>query len=539
MRRKRSGEIDVLVIEDDPAALRLLAARLAKLGYEVATAGDGKDGWEIIQKRSPKVVLSDWNMPEVDGVQLCRLVKSDPDTQDVYFVLVTANEEISSMTQALDSGADDYLIKPYDFRELLARLRVGFRVWTLQHDLKLAAITDMLTGLYNQHHFLTLLDREFGLVTCYGKRVSLIFVDIDHFKKINDAFGHEAGNRALAEVARTLEATLRETDILGRYGGDEFAAVLPYTDLAEATALAQRFLEQASEVRVAGCEPIGLSVGVACSDDVRVSTANDLLNLADKALYQAKTDGRGCVRTSADVADPQGPGGAINLDKVRTLKAEFASFGQHVRDVYVHSVFALVEALEARDPYMARHSRNVAWYVEQLAEHMNLGREVAGILKRAAMLHDVGTVGVPDKILHKSAPLTEEEWQVLKRVPIISTHIVEQLGVLTAELPIIRHHREWYDGSGYPSGLAGEDIPLGARVLAAADAFDAMTTDRAYRDRKTSEQAVSEIESSAGRQFDPKVVQALKECWRANRQAWQDHVDRLVRWTQEHSACLA
>jgi HD-GYP domain-containing protein (c-di-GMP phosphodiesterase class II) len=197
--------------------------------------------------------------------------------------------------------------------------------------------------------------------------------------------------------------------------------------------------------------------------------------------------------------------------------------------VYIQSIGSLVQALEEKDPYTARHSLNVSYYTEQITRHMGCGEALVTSIRNAALLHDIGKVGIPDRILMKPSVLSPSEKIVMQQVPLISTRIIDHLRILESEMQIIRHQREYFDGSGHPAGLKGEQIPIGSRILLAADAFDAMTTDRAYRPMTSMEAALEELERFAAVQFDPRVVTALRQLAVQNRRTWQNRIDETVR----------
>jgi PleD family two-component response regulator len=207
--------IDVCIIEDDPAQRELLLRRLLREQLSVIEAHDGREGLEQIRRHHPRVVISDLDMPGVNGFELSRQVRSDASIDDTYLIVVTSSESREVRHRLLHAGADDFLVKPCDLVELLARVRNGLRVRQLQERLRRAALTDGLTGLWNHAHFRGLLDREFARTRRYGGEVALIMLDLDHFKAVNDTYGHEVGNRVLQATACYLERMVRDTD-LGR-----------------------------------------------------------------------------------------------------------------------------------------------------------------------------------------------------------------------------------------------------------------------------------------------------------------------------------
>ena len=522
--------VDVCVIEDDRDERELLLRRLLGEQLSVIEAHNGREGLELIRQHHPRVVVCDLQMPELDGLDVCREVREDPLLRGTYVIVMTACHERQTRHNLLNAGADDFLTKPCDFVELLARLKNGLRVRRLHEDLRRAALTDGLTSLWNHAHFRGLLDREFARTRRYGGEVALIMLDLDHFKGVNDTFGHEVGNRVLQATARHLSRTVRDTDIVARYGGEEFAIVCPHTNLDDAQQLAERIRRAMPEkVRVPEYPQLEVTatLGVVCSTDTDVHSVSDLINSADQALYAGKTQGRNRVISAAQVTDNV-IDGVVRVDEVDRLRKQVQTLSMQAKELCLQSIWSLVQALEARDPFTACQSRNVTAYTSCLAEAAGWPEVLRAAVTNAAMLHNLGKIGVPDRILQKPGRVTEEEARVLRQVPLISCKILEPLRIFDTETLIIRHLRERYDGTGYPQGLAGTTIPLGSRLLAVAEAFDAMTSDRAYRRRRSIDAAVTEILDSAGAQFDPQFADLLERVVTDRRSAWQVRIDETV-----------
>jgi len=318
----------------------------------------------------------------------------------------------------------------------------------------------------------------------------------------------------LQQVGQMLKTSVREPDTVARYGGEEFVVIAPEASLEQAEDLAERLRQkligQLGPEEMHGNWVTG-SFGVASDEDSSVTTASSLVVLCDRALYAAKRAGRNCVVTSARLSQLT----QENEDdpaEVQELRRQVASLSIQAKEAYVQSIWALVQALEARDKYTARHSQNVTFFAEQIAIRLKLSPALVRSVRLAAMLHDIGKIGIPDGVLMKPGALTEDEWAVLRRVPQLSANIVDHMRILQAELPMIRHQRENYDGSGYPMGLTGDQIPIGSRILMVADAFDALTTDRVFRPSRNITDALSEMRRHADTQFDPMVVEALAGC---------------------------
>lgn len=291
----------ILIAEDDPVSRRLLEATLCKWGYQVIACPDGTAAWQALQQAdTPSLAILDWMMPGMDGVQVCREVRKRGNEPYVYLLLLTAKNQKSDIISGLEAGADDYIIKPFEANELRMRLRAGRRILDLQAELIFAreklreqATRDSLTRLWNRAAILGILQRELDRAQRGGTMLSIIMADLDHFKRINDTYGHLAGDVVLREAARRMRTAMRPYDEIGRYGGEEFLLVLPDCDTSGAVTLAERLrvaVRGEGMVLAEGVVPITLSLGVATSD-----TAQDLetfLAAADVALYRAKDSGR-------------------------------------------------------------------------------------------------------------------------------------------------------------------------------------------------------------------------------------------------------
>lgn len=305
----------ILIAEDDNVSRRLLEVTLSKWGYEVIACVDGVAAWKVLQApEAPQLAILDWMMPKMDGVKVCRYVR-DPQQRSpepyIYLILLTAKSQKGDIVEGLEAGADDYLIKPFDMQELRMRLRAGQRIIELLGELTFArealkerAHHDSLTRLYNRATVLEMLDRELARVSRQRELeqeayVSVILADLDHFKHINDTYGHLAGDAVLRETARRMRDALRPYDSIGRYGGEEFLLVLSGCNATGAAALAERLRIAVNERTIIlseGHVSVTLSAGVTTSKGNH--TAEVLVKAADTALYRAKRHGRNRVETS-------------------------------------------------------------------------------------------------------------------------------------------------------------------------------------------------------------------------------------------------
>jgi diguanylate cyclase (GGDEF)-like protein/putative nucleotidyltransferase with HDIG domain len=370
----------------------------------------------------------------------------------------------------------------------LAVLQRG-RIRALRTRISDAARSDPLTGLLNRRSFDELLELEVERARRTGRPLSVLFGDLDNFARVNAEQGHEAADAALELVARDLGKWKRRIDRAARIGGDEFALLLPETDEHGAHILAER-LRRATH-RSFGDAPVPLTIcfGVA-SHPCHGGDSATLMRSAERAMLAAKQFGRDrSVVYSADVPTMLGVAGAPG-------------------DLQLATVIALAEALDIRDTGTAKHSHMVGHYAELMAIELELESAHVERVRLAGVLHDVGKIGVSDAVLSKPGPLSADEWVEMKTHPEIAARLLSRPEFDDVRGWILAHH-ERPDGGGYPFGLGREQIPLEARILAVADAFEAMTADRVYRAAIGHAAARAELEAGAGTQFDAEVVEAF------------------------------
>jgi diguanylate cyclase (GGDEF)-like protein len=350
----------------------------------------------------------------------------------------------------------------------------------LQSQLESHAGRDPLTGLLELTPFMNSLGQELLRAGRYGRPVSVVRIDIDAFEAVNIQYGREVGDRVLATAARLVVGQTRVQDTICRVAGDQFALLLPETDAAGAAVCAERILAALERLTAEGVEGLRASAGVAPFE--RGQSGERLLAAAGAALKQAQEDGGGRVALS-------GAGGAA----------------EYVRG---DGALALMAALSERDAWTAAHSRAVGNLAATLAQKLGLSAE-ADTIRTAALLHDVGKMAIPDVVLNKPLALDEDEWSLMREVPLAGERILRSVPGMGAAARLVRHVHERLDGSGHPDGLAGDEIPLGSRVIAPCDAYHAMTSPRPWRPALTHEEAIHELLEGANTQFDPEIVEVL------------------------------
>ncbi len=367
-----------------------------------------------------------------------------------------------------------------------------------------AATTDRLTRLANRPTLLAQLFQEVDRAARYGRPLAIAFADLDHFKAVNDSYGHGMGDAVLRGVADVFRGNVRAIDLVGRYGGEEFVLILPETTVEEAAAVAEKLRLLILGTRFESDDGtefgISVSIGIAGGLGQRLRV-DELIRDADAAMYSAKSLGRNqtCVFSEPDddaripraPISPAGHAAAAEVGLVARQAAEAA----------------LSAAVSPLPHYRGKPSSLIAAIAVRLARELGLPEQEVERVRVASLLHDIGKVAVPEQILEKPGPLTTDEWQSVVQHPRIGQVIIDQVAAVRDAGAIILHHHERYSGHGYPYGLHGVDIPLGARIVAIADAYDAMIHDRPYRRAIGHDEAVAELRRHADIQFDPQLVE--------------------------------
>ena len=368
--------------------------------------------------------------------------------------------------------------------------------------------TDELTGLSNRRHFEEVLEAFYNQARRYNRPLSLMVMDLDLFKAINDTGGHHAGDELLKEVATVIERACRKADLPARFGGDEFAVLLPETSVSDAAAVGERIRRAVAGIHTA-LDTVHrnstMSLGLTDLNVSEIDSPEAMMRVADSALYTAKDGGRNRLVTSHDLDGTR----SAESTKVEDLAKKLAGLDTEFKTLFLRAVQEIILLLEHRDAHMADHARKVQHYAVLIASEMGLPERIVNRVQVSAMLHDVGMLAMPDSVLLCPSKLSEEQLTMMRRHPLLSVRIMEGMEFLEQEIPAVRYHHERFDGKGYPEGVVGSKIPLTARILCVADSLDAMTTGRRYRQAVSLTEAIKEMQRHAGTQFDPSVVDAL------------------------------
>ena len=401
------------------------------------------------------------------------------------------------------------------------------------------SITDGLTGIKTRRFFWEALSSEWKRASRSGRPFSVVLMDLDKFKNVNDSQGHLEGDLVLARVGRLLEQKCRQSNVVARYGGDEFIILMPETGVEQAQSLAERLRVWLATDTMLSEHHITASFGVA-SFPVHGFSVEELIRVADQGMYVSKHAGGDRVSTAEEFGEDETGAvqrqlvsgyiegflqrehtGPEHLEELKaTLKKLSGGEDEGSLELLRDSIESLAHAAESRELHASGHGELVARYAEVIARGLVLSPEEIADLGYAARVHDVGKIFVPERILNKSGPLNEEEFYLVKMHARVGAEILATLPDSEMLRLAVEHHHETFDGSGYPDGLRGEQIPLGARILAIADAYVNMTTERSFSPAKTSEQALAELEKLSGTRYDGMLVRILLRELRIEKASW-------------------
>jgi diguanylate cyclase (GGDEF)-like protein len=409
------------------------------------------------------------------------------------------------------------------------------------------AITDGLTGVKTHRFFMEALSSEWKRSSRAGRSFALVLMDLDRFKFVNDFYGHLEGDLVLQRVGQILETNCRRSDVVARYGGDEFVILMPETTMEQARQLSSKLRGWIASDPLLREKNISASFGIA-SYPLHGSAPQELIQVADASMYLSKHQGGNTVSTAEHI-DPnearRWKRDVLEAYLGVTLKRLFATGPDAFEEIYqrlrqfsdslpateasgvagadgphalpqsiLDTVTSLAYAIDAKDQYTQGHSQKVSAYAALLAEALGMSESEVEEIRLGAVLHDVGKVGIPEQILNKSGPLNPEEWETMKTHVVFGGRLLEPLEPLERIRRMVLHHHEFFDGSGYPEALAGKNIPLGARIITIADSYDTITSDRSYKKGRTAEEALAEVERCANTQFDPELVAAFVRAMR-------------------------
>jgi len=509
----QSPDVRVLLADADPVSLAVAANVLETAGVSVVgKATDPAQAIEMARTNQPTVVVIDVALGGM-GAPVKRL--RELPGQRIEVVALAGFNEVNQLGDMVASGTGAYVIKGKP-AELVAAVRAvstgsgllsaeasrpvleeiqnlydrerarNGELEQMVTQLQALSVTDWLTGLKNHGYFFDRLSEELERSRRYDRPLAVIMADLDDFKRINDSYGHAAGDAVLRAIGEVFRNQLREVDVACRVGGEEFGVIMPETDSDGAFQAAERLRLAAHEAAVPGVGSVKLSLGVAVFPN-DAGARDELVAEADQALYLAKHQGKDKVVLAGSRADAPVEAAKDPLDP---------------------AVGGLLNAMRLRAPQTAEHSLRVADLATELGKRIGLNAAGVKMVKTAALLHDIGRLTLPDVILNSTGPLTDADWELIRRHPRNAFEMLN--GLVPPEVAnVVLTHHEHLDGTGYPSQLSGDQIPLPARMVLVCDAYDAMISHRLYRGAKSSSTAIEELFAAADSQLDRDVVAAF------------------------------
>ncbi len=514
-----SKNINILLIDDNAAILKNLTDILSEEGFKITGAGNVAQAKKKLKSKFFNLALVDLKLPDDSGLKLLKEIKKS--NSETIIIVLTGFASLESAVYAMNEGAFSYIQKPLNVEELKITIKKALKMQELSLNnknllirLKELSLKDPLTGLYNYRYLRERLFSEFKRATRYIIPLSIIMLDIDYFKSINDIYGHQYGDAIIKEIAHNITSSSRVMDIITRYGGEEFIILLPDTNKEGAFILGNRLLHKISNHTFdekGNKIKLKISIGITSFPEDGANTESELLDSVNKALDAAKELGGNKVVSfkrinSKDIINIVKKSGEESIGE---LKEKLFKLESRVNQTLLESIYAFAKTIEAKDYYTGEHAENMVAIAVMIGKALNLSNDEIQNLERAAILHDLGKIGIPDNILHKKSKLSKKEYAVVKKHPQIGAEIIRSIHFLKEVAPIVLYHHERFDGMGYSSGLKGNEIPLGARIIAVADVYQALISDLPYRKAYGKQEALKIIADSAGTHLDPTVVKTF------------------------------
>lgn len=498
----------ILIIDDNKENLEIFSRYLEQAGYAIRIANKSADVLKALLREKIDCVFLNYRMAQGAGLEILKKIKSGENSESIPPVILTGlNKEADALT-GLGEGADDYLVQPSGPEIILARLKAILRNQYLSDslaqlnkaasELKDLSIKDGLVGLYNRKYLLESLDMEISRAKRCKYNICCLMMDIDYYKLVNDNYGHAFGDFVLKEFASCMRSCFRESDVLARYGGDEFVVLMVDTDYATVFNVAERFRRYVERYDFRDKDTavkITVSIGISSLMEDGGLNKDKFLYFADTACYEAKARGRNNTVLYKELAAEESM-----LDKAKAGEAEdkIYNIAEYSKKSYIDAIKNLIFAWEENNPALRDHSQNVLEYVRLITVGMGLAKNEVEVIENAASIHDLG-------MLLLSGPPDNEE--ALKRHPMITVHLLSKNKFMKLELPIVLYHHERYDGKGYPTGLESKHIPLGARIIRVADVYATIRSQRTESGQPLdTAEAIKRLESESGTQLDPEIV---------------------------------
>jgi putative nucleotidyltransferase with HDIG domain len=511
----------ILVVDDDRRVVDLLQISLSQNGYHVTTASTGEEGLEAVRRETPDLIILDLKLPKKNGYEVCAALKSAKETAPIPIIMVSATAEVDARLQGLMHGADDYLTKPFSPKELLIKVRRIFERLEKAETLS-SKNRELETEVARNREDLVVRNKElrfqvFSLETLMGLTHQLnssldleslmgtVILSVVGQLRVNSAclFLTDSRENPKRLDAWTFKGVKEELvrSIHFLYEDDFIRAVLP-ADGEEGRPI--RLQDLTEDPSLEHCVGPLYAAGFTLVCPVMMKQ-----KLTALVAVGEKVSGQDFQTTDLEMVKALSESAGIAIENARLFK--------DLQETYLATVRVLVSTIEAKDPYTHGHTERVAQYAVGIAKAMDFTQDEIQTIQLGAFLHDIGKLHTSDSILHKPGALTEEEWRLVKAHPVRGAQMLQGVKFLEKATDLVRHHHERVDGKGYPDGLRGDEITIGAKIVNVADAFDAMTTERPYRQGLSMDQAIAQLEEKAGTQFAQEVVEVMVAALRDGR----------------------
>ncbi len=497
---------EILVVDDDPKVLEILTESLSRKGYLVRQAINGRQAIETYDLQPPELVLLDMMLPDMTGIEVMDEFRARTGV-DIPVVFLSANGDLSVRLEGLDRGAEDYLVKPVSLRELGTKVENVLARTSRARALR-AKSNSLQTQLTRRRDHQTKMNKEFKRQLLSMRTLFSVSQDLSRLLEPQELVNVvsltllgelQVSSMAMFSLERENHKAFKLLGVKG-FSRDKFEGI----DIARAgrfVTLLERDLKSVKIARNPDQSWMRLLPDLRLAVFEYVTPVHVRGETKGLIFTGPKINSEEYSEYDQDMMMFIANSAGIGLENARMFK--------QLQITYVSTLKTLISIIEAKDPYTRGHTERVASYSIAIASRMELSEEHRRRIMFGALLHDIGKVGVLENVLHKTGSLDKDEWELLQEHPVVGSRIVEKMEFLVGVSGIVRHHHESWDGRGYPDGIKGEEIPLGARIVTVADSFDAMTTDRSYRKALSVDEAVSRLEDAAGTQFDPWIVKVF------------------------------
>lgn len=521
--------VNIILAEFSSSNYQILVDELAKISVNVVRVADPEDVFSVLEDNKSALILMDIEFADADDFKVVKKLQAGSETRYIPTILladISENEEM--LLKGYESGCADFLFYPLSPEIIRAKVSIYLELYQRQFELQAAndviskqnellqeqAIRDGLTGIYNHIHFQELFANQFHLAKRHGHPLALLMCDIDFFKEVNDSYGHQAGDVVLKEFSDLVQSEIRKTDIWARYGGEEFVLVLPDTSKNGALNIAEKIRKRIASSPFNHKKhtlQVTVSVGLSCIES-QMQHPSELIEQADNALYQAKAQGRNKVNYfEPGRADSYRLGNVEENSDLSGMRERLRATLDKTRASALASFEAMVHSQTRNHSLLRQRNEQAVRLINAMGNRLNLPNNIIQSFHRSFKLHDLLRLFIADATLDKDGSLDKSELTAIHDQPLMLKELTDLFDFFADERAILRFHHEYYDGSGYPEGLDGYEIPMGARLFALVDAFVAMKNPNYVRAQMTVDEIIEEIKGHSGKQFDPFLVNIFLE----------------------------